>query len=57
MKTLIVLFVNGLPKGIVTETSFDSMRTHWWHTKEKIEVPIEDWNNDKVRIDTIKKYL
>lgn len=57
MKKLIVLFVNGKPKGIVTEASFKSMRTHWWHTKESIEVPIEDWEKDKVRIDTIHNYL
>lgn len=53
MKTLIVLFVGGLPKGIVTKLP----SKHWWETSRTIEVPQTDWDDDKVRIDTIQNYL
>ena len=53
MKTLILLLVDNQVKGIVTK--FPTCR-QWWHTYEEIEVPQADWDNDKVRIDTIKNY-
>ena len=58
MKTLIVLFVDNKPKGILTEKQFENHTgKKWWHTAETISVPQEDWDKDKVRIDTIRKYL
>ena len=53
MKKLILLLVDNQVKGIVTK--FPTCR-QWWHTYEEIEVSQADWDNDKVRIDTIKNY-
>jgi hypothetical protein len=52
-KKLILLLVMGKVKGIVTKLPTCS---RWWHTTEEIEVPMSDWESDKVRIDTIEKY-
>jgi hypothetical protein len=54
MKELILLYVNGQIKGIVTKLP---ACPKWWHESKEIEVPQEDWDNDKVRIDTIHKYI
>lgn len=53
-KKLILLLVDGKVKGIVT-----SLPTcpKWWHFTREIDVPIADWQNDKVRIDTIHNYM
>jgi len=53
MKTLILLLVNNQVKGIVTKLP---TCTRWWHTTEEIQVSQDDWDNDKVRIDTINNY-
>jgi len=53
MKTLILLLINNQVKGIVTKMPTCAK---WWHDTQTIEVPQADWDNDKVRIDTINKY-
>ena len=53
MKHLILLLVDNKVKGIVTKLP---TCPQWWHTTEEIDVPQADWDNDKVRIDTIKNY-
>jgi len=55
---LVVVFVNEKPKGVLTSKQFKNLRIpKWWHTKKEIDVPMEDWNNEKIRIDTIQNYL
>jgi hypothetical protein len=52
-KHLILLLVDNLVKGIVTKLPTCA---RWWHTEEHIDVPLEDWNNDKIHIGNINKY-
>ena len=48
----------GQPKGILTQKQYTTFtERQWWDSTKVIEVPLEDWNNDKIRIDTIQKYL
>jgi hypothetical protein len=57
-KEIIILFVDELPKGIVTVSSFERMNARcWWHEAKRISVPLKDWENELVSIDTIHKYL
>jgi phospholipid N-methyltransferase len=53
-KKLILLLVDGKVKGIVTSLP---TCTKWWHFTREIDVPLVDWQTDKVRIDTIQKYM
>jgi len=57
-KILVVCMKEGQPKGILTQKQYTTFtERQWWDSTKVIEVPLEDWNNDKVRIDTIQRYL
>lgn len=55
MITIFVLYKNNLPKGLVKKV--DDIKNIWWDYCIETEVPEWDWNNGKVRIDTIQNYL
>jgi hypothetical protein len=59
-KIIIVAYSDNTnnPKGIFTKKSYERFTNRdWVHHIKTIEVPLADWENDKVRIDTIRKYV
>jgi len=54
---LYVAFVDGKVKGILTAKEYIANTEPYWDELKEVEVPIEDWNAEKVTVATIQKYL
>ena len=56
-KIIVVLFVDGFPKGIVGKKSFLKMTNCWWDSTKEVEVSQKDWEDGNVTISNIKQLL
>ena len=57
MMILYVCFVDGKPKGLLTEKDISEVASPWWTEAKKITVSKADWEAEKIRIDNIHNYL
>lgn len=57
-KTLFVVSKGGNPKGIFSESTLRNYSgKRWWDNVEKINVPLQDYEQEKVTVSTIGFYL
>jgi hypothetical protein len=52
-----VAFVGGKVKGILTSKEYLANTEPYWDELKDVEVPVEDWNAEKVTVGTINNYL
>lgn len=52
-----VAFVGGKVKGILTAKEYMANTDPYWDELKPVEVPLEDWNAEKVTVATIQNYL
>jgi hypothetical protein len=58
MITLFIPSVKGKIKGLLTAKDLvKNIGNAWWDALTSIEVPLKDFNDGKVIVDTIKNYL
>jgi hypothetical protein len=58
MITLFIPSVKGKMKGILTAKDLVKIvGDEWWDALTSVEVPLKDFNDGKVIVDTIKNYL
>lgn len=56
--TLHVAMITGEPKGLMTDSSLQTMTGRlWWDELVTVEVPKDDYENEKITISNIKTYL
>lgn len=55
--TIYVAFVGGKVKGILTAKEYMANTDPYWDELKPVEVPVEDWNAEKVTVATIQNYL
>jgi hypothetical protein len=55
---VVVCYKDGQPKGFMTTKQYQGLtNTSWWDSIKEIEVPQYDWDNEKIHIGNIKKYV
>lgn len=57
-KTLFVALVGNQPKGLFSETQLQNYSgKRWWDDMKKVEVPLEDYEKEKINVSNIKYYI
>lgn len=57
-KTLFVALVGGQPKGMLSEIQLKNYTgIRWWDDMKKVEVPLDEYEKEKINITNIKKYI
>jgi hypothetical protein len=57
MMTIFVVYIKGQVKGILNAKEYLGVDTAYWDELKPVDVPIADWNAEKVTVATIKNYL
>ena len=57
MMTIYVAYLRGKVKGILTAKEYERNSIAYWDELKTVEVPIDDWNAEKVTVATIQNYL
>ena len=55
--TVYVVYVGGKVKGILTAKEYLEIDSAYWDELKPVDIPVADWNAEKVTIATIQNYL
>lgn len=57
LMTVVVLFKNNQPKGIVTPVELFKMTNHWWDLSIDVDIPADKYQSGEINVTNIGIYV